>query len=886
MAQISLQALIVIFLCMSLTVSQNGGSDFCFWASPSAAVVQDALWIDGGDLYTQSDSETQKVDLAKKGNMYYLNFSSAFNTQTTNLGSLFTARSKVTGTGSNIAPPYTDGMMFANKFDIYFYGGLVDATSEYSSANPKEEILAYSIYGAIGPFDVDMSVGSTSPPTRYIAAGAGVNIPSEMLSYYFGGYEALGGGPVSTVTFDYQLSSSLVEVDMTKSLEIPTFTNYTLHKSVPSRAGAQLVWIPVSSQGMLVVIGGVLYPDDLYDSADNDTQKAENNASDPGFMSTVSLYDIGTKQWFTQQTTSSESGFPDPRTYFCSVVGVANDSSSFNIYIYGGYDGSDSGPSNSPYDDVWILSLPSFTWIQVSGGLPAHGRSSHVCAQPYPNLMFVVGGTFEGEDYKCLEGGVIQVFNLNTLSWQDDYNPTQNFSEYEYLVPDVVTEQIGGNSRGAATKTVDWDDNDLGNLFNVKYSNVIETYYPYAPIETIRPGINIQSDTSHWLAPVVGVIGCLVVLSLAGLLAFCILRRRRRSKASSVEYEIASAGDWGRRNRVGRWLHTTPDTAYHQQYQRNIVAKSEPSVTTTELEESNGRGIPSPGLPGIAVRSEIPYEMDRHHHHPQQQRPGGNAGIPSSEIPYEAAGSNDRVLVNSGSRPPHLQQPSSGSGGSFEVDGTSRYVSQATYTPGQPYELATSYHFPTLSRISHGIDQTVSGSPGHAQPDASEGSTSWARANAENTIANVPDTYVGQGLNPNRISAATDRSSGASPQQVSPEFGSSSPGSMKGSDHANSSHFSSGLIAELGHQRRPAHERHTSSMSSGIAQLPSPGAPLVSHREEVGRSEFLQSVGGSPPRPSYFNEGFGPDGQARTPSVVMRKAIPGPADERYEQVQR
>src|SRR5467141_4079885 len=46
-----------------------------------------------------------------------------------------------------------------------------------------------------------------------------------------------------------------------------------------------------------------------------------------------------------------------------------------------------------------------------------------------------------GNPSSCLEGGIIQVFNLNTLKFQDSYSPT-TWSEYN--VPFLVTAQIGG----------------------------------------------------------------------------------------------------------------------------------------------------------------------------------------------------------------------------------------------------------------------------------------------------------------------------------------------------------------------------------------------------------------------------------------------------------
>lgn len=139
---------------------------------------------------------------------------------------------------------------------------------------------------------------------------------------------------------------------------------------------------------------------------------------------------------FLQNTTGD---VPPQLTMFCSVAAVAADRSSFNIYIYGGYDGISA--ESPPSDDVYILSIPSFTWIKAYSGTYAHGRSGHKCLQVYPDQMFVLGGIYKNDPTICLDGGFVQVFNLNTLQFQETYNP-QNWSNYS--VPAAVTSLIGG----------------------------------------------------------------------------------------------------------------------------------------------------------------------------------------------------------------------------------------------------------------------------------------------------------------------------------------------------------------------------------------------------------------------------------------------------------
>ena len=78
----------------------------------------------------------------------------------------------------------------------------------------------------------------------------------------------------------------------------------------------------------------------------------------------------------------------------------------------------------------------------MATGTARHGRHGHRCARPYPDQMIVVGGQPQQlGGNTCLDGGVVQFFNLNTLRWQTTYDP-KVWSEY--AVPAVISAKIGG----------------------------------------------------------------------------------------------------------------------------------------------------------------------------------------------------------------------------------------------------------------------------------------------------------------------------------------------------------------------------------------------------------------------------------------------------------
>jgi hypothetical protein len=194
--------------------------------------------------------------------------------------------------------------------------------------------------------------------------------------------------------------------------------------------------VPVSEAGVLVAIGGVVDPIEFYrNDKSNSSRTAESEMVSPTFMETVAVFDVESETWYLQNTTGDT---PPQLTEFCSVLASAKDGSSHNIYIYGGYNGLDYNAN--PSDDVYILSLPSFKWVKAYNGTKRHGRSGHRCIKVYPDQMLTVGGQHV-DPSQCLEGGVIVNFNLNSLSFQDNYDPA-HWSEYK--VPDLVMAQIGG----------------------------------------------------------------------------------------------------------------------------------------------------------------------------------------------------------------------------------------------------------------------------------------------------------------------------------------------------------------------------------------------------------------------------------------------------------
>jgi hypothetical protein len=523
-----------------------------------------------------------------------------------------------------------------------------------------------------------------------VTNGAGVTAASENLGFYFSGMRAADWGPIDYNTnFADTPANTLIEIDMS-TMRSEKWTNNTLPSTVPPRANAELVWIPVSTQGVLVAIGGVYPPEEIWPYGLNTSQTSQSTAQSPGFMTSLPIYDIASQTWYMQNTTGTA---PGQLTEFCSVVAAANDSSSYNVYIYGGYDGLDS--NDGPSDDVWILSIPSFTWIKAYSGTASHGRSAHKCVAPYPDQMFVIGGVHQSQA-TCIDG-VIQVFNLNTLQFQDTYTPS---TWSPYAVPSVVTAVIGGNAQGGSTKTAAWSDHNLRDLFQTKYTQQITQYYPY-PVNTTTsssptpaPGPS-SSGTKKWVAPVVGVICGLVGLTLI-ILALLLFRRRRLLHRNSMD---GSSSTGHNTNRIIRWVNGM---------QNNPEPKDDPSVTSTEIEETHASSpftgelagsqryemsaVEAPPKPPVELAT--PYHFEAHASYPKSI---DYAYGPAPGQPRSSKSASNYENGSSGSRGvPSPYTPAAQPFRPEDVGGGGGAATEVVSAPGSSSSPTTPSHSPYL----------------------------------------------------------------------------------------------------------------------------------------------------------------------------------------------
>ena len=300
----------------------------------------------------------------------------------------------------------------------------------------------------------------------------------------------------------------------------------------PERADGVLVYVPgYGKQGVILGLAG------------------GNNQSFTQ-LNTIDVYDIVTSEWYKQSTSGPT---PPIRVNPCAVAVSAADGSSVEVYMYGGQNLIPAG-SQTQYSDVWILTIPSFTWIQVdtSNQSVPPARAGHTC-NIWNSQMIVVGG-YVGTQLECDSPG-IYVFNTSSLSWQNQYialeggnvfnnqkaqenNLAALQGSYGYEVPAKVQSVIGGNAQGAATITSPAQTAAQGPLATgkpVTYT-VTDSNGAIATETTVAgPGDGSSNNSSsagsgsNTGAIIAGVIaGCFALLS--AYLAFCAWIYRRQLK--------------------------------------------------------------------------------------------------------------------------------------------------------------------------------------------------------------------------------------------------------------------------------------------------------------------------------------------------------------------
>ena len=261
-------------------------------------------------------------------------------------------------------------------------------------------------------------------------------------------------------------------------------------------------------------------------------------------MNVIDVFDIATSTWYKQSTSGS---YPTLRVNPCAVAVSAPDGSSTNVYVYGGQN-LVPYKNQTQFGDVWILTIPSFTWIQAdtSGQSVPPPRVGHTC-NVWDGQIVVVGGYNTDLAGGCESG--FYVFSATDLKWQTNFNSlgpdssgknTQNKQSVQaddpaalsgsngYQVPVAVQKVIGGQGYGGATITKPAQMATAGPLATGKPITYTVTGANGAVITSVgTASASRSSGGTNVGAIVAGVVaGCFAIL--AGYLGFCTYIYRRQ----------------------------------------------------------------------------------------------------------------------------------------------------------------------------------------------------------------------------------------------------------------------------------------------------------------------------------------------------------------------
>ncbi|KAF2238978.1 hypothetical protein EV356DRAFT_528862 [Viridothelium virens] len=493
--------------------------NLCAVQGQGSAIVGERLWFSGG-AYTFDDGEANTGE----DSLFSLDLTTAFPAHSFISDTTYDTIPLPSGVPNNATA--TDTVMFntntslsmlypstSNPLDMWIYNV---STNDWTQSVAQD---------SIGP-----GVWEFSSSNRLQA----VSIPSVGISYY------AGTSTQSLAKRDGETYPWLESLDQNGGLEWHGINTQTPVPLVDST----LTYIRAGKSGVLLALGGT-NPDSREDD-DRD-------------MTNIFVYDIDSTIWYnvTAAGYTDDTDVPDPRSSYCAGVSTAPDDSTIQVTIYGGY----SSEIPQAYNDVYVLSIPSFTWFNMTpldqglGDGVDSGRAFHQCLMGSDAQMIVLGGQTESiSDAESWDTGCNQshppllVLNTNTYQWEDSFNP-----HLTYTVPSRISNDLGQDP-ASASPSAGWSDDALESIFAQRV--------PYTPLPSLQPAIakgttgangtasasssrSRATTPSHTGAIVGGVVGGIGGLAILGGIAYYFARRtrHRRQQYKNVELSKSAASD-------------------------------------------------------------------------------------------------------------------------------------------------------------------------------------------------------------------------------------------------------------------------------------------------------------------------------------------------------
>ncbi|KAF3400580.1 Kelch repeat-containing protein [Talaromyces pinophilus] len=485
--------------------------DICYVLGAKTSLVDDRLFFMSGN-YSSVSFDSQEI--APSSSLFSLNLTSQFPVERSIPQALL--NNDTIDSDINIAYESTvrisngdaTGALWNTNDTIYVFGG--------GFKKPTNTLSAYNVTTNQWK-EVNVTGGNFNFGNR--TSSQYVSVPESSLGFIYGGTDYMGG----MIRFNASDPENL------------SWTNETLGDGsngieVPNLESGAMVYIPAGDEGILITFGGGNVTSGI--SPDSGWPYDSN-------WLTVYVYDIASHTWWAQKASGDA---PLHRTSFCAVVTQSPDGSAFHITTYGGW----SLLYQRSFEDVQILSIPSFTWIdatdlsnntnkeqQVNSTI---GRDSLTGAcQAYRGAqMIVLGGEIRAGAYSLTNGACsntfepVRVLDLSTYEWKSELNTSAS-----YEVPSVIYNKIGGDTNGGATSTVPaagFADPTLASVLQKRVGATVRS----STLASTTPSGAAQSSSVNSGAIAGGVVGGVVALALMAGVAWFMIRRKRQDQADET----------------------------------------------------------------------------------------------------------------------------------------------------------------------------------------------------------------------------------------------------------------------------------------------------------------------------------------------------------------
>ncbi|KAL1651936.1 hypothetical protein SLS58_000059 [Diplodia intermedia] len=397
-----------------VTRQANGATDassFLRRGYHASVVAGNYVYIDGGEFSTYDNGD---VKYEYSNTILSIDLSKNWTNATVTLQS--------TSKPSSVPSLNHPGIWYDSSADTIYTGfaGRISSLNESDLSPWPMGVWSFKPDGlGSGTWDTALATDDkvfdsiTRPYTAAVAYGNGVG-------YALGGSVTwqtapgiTGGDTSAIVNIDGMLRFDMTTKELTNvTVKGPRFQNGHIQL-------AQMQYVPnFGPEGVFLVLGGV-------------KTNPETDTFDWGI---VTVFDPESGRWYDQQTSGN---IPRGRKEFCST-GMASDNKTFEVFVYAGW-GGDLGTQSVSFDQIYILTLPAFHWIQVDYDQTGtrHALTCHpvggsqiltiggVNSASTDSSASIYKGTFRDKD-KYTQG--LAVFDLSTLEWKDQY--TANASGY------------------------------------------------------------------------------------------------------------------------------------------------------------------------------------------------------------------------------------------------------------------------------------------------------------------------------------------------------------------------------------------------------------------------------------------------------------------------